>query len=237
MQYAVDPEADPVLGLIGFEMQVGCAALDGVHHDLVNVFDDGGIVVGGVDAVVEAGILIGDLEFRDFGLIDVIHAQGILLAFHQLADGGGQLALFDQQGFRVQAEAEAEILQGRHIGRVRHGDIEGVALGIDGQHMVFLDKLLIEVLLRDLAQIEGGKIQQRYPILQLAKIREGLAVEDVVFNQEGDKGLALRPGLAQIALRVRLAEERRGGQAGRQAAIKARGHALAEVSGTTDAFP
>ncbi|MNS50499.1 hypothetical protein D3C72_831490 [compost metagenome] len=100
----------------------------------------------------------------------------------------------------MQAEAEAEILQGRHIGRVRHGDIEGVALGVDGQHMMLLDKLLIEVLLRDLGQIEGGKIQQRYPILQFAKIRQRLAVEDVVLDQEGDKGLALRPGLAQIAL-------------------------------------
>ncbi|MNG38512.1 hypothetical protein D3C84_1262490 [compost metagenome] len=66
--------------------------------------------------------------------------------------------------------------------------------------MMFLDKLLIEVLLRDLGEIEGGKIQQRYPILQLAKVCESLAVEDVVFDQEGDKGLALRPGLAQIAL-------------------------------------
>ncbi|MNQ91555.1 hypothetical protein D3C85_1069430 [compost metagenome] len=159
MQYAVDPEADPVLGLIGFEMQVGCATLDGVHHDLVNVFDYGGIVVGGIDAVVEPRTLIGDLEFRDFGLVDVIHAQSVLLAFHQLADGGGQLALFDQQGLGVQAEAEAEILQGRHIGRVRHGDIEGVALGVDGQDVVFLNQFLIEVLLRDLGEVEGGKIQ------------------------------------------------------------------------------
>ncbi|MNF92629.1 hypothetical protein D3C76_1209900 [compost metagenome] len=75
-----------------------------------------------------------------------------------------------------------------------------MALGVDGQHMMFLDKLLIEVLLRDLAQIEGGKIQQRYPIFQFAKVGEGLAVEYVVFDQEGDKRLALRPGLAQIAL-------------------------------------
>ncbi|MNQ70239.1 hypothetical protein D3C85_848710 [compost metagenome] len=200
MQYAVDPEADPVLGLIGFEMQVGCATLDGIHHDFMDVFDYGGIVVGSIDALVEARTLIGHLELRDLGLVDVIHAQGVLLGVHQLAEGGGELALLDQQGFRVQAEAEAEILQGRHIGRVRHGDIEGVALGVDGQHMVFLNQLLIEVFLRDLGQIEGGKIQQRYPILQLAEIRQRLAVEDVVLDQEGDKGLALRPGLAQIAL-------------------------------------
>ncbi|MNR17153.1 hypothetical protein D3C85_1337970 [compost metagenome] len=75
-----------------------------------------------------------------------------------------------------------------------------MALGVDGQHMMLLDKLLIEVLLRDLGEIEGGKIQQRYPIFQLAEIRQRLAVEDVVLDQEGDKGLALRPGLAQIAL-------------------------------------
>ncbi|MNL48365.1 hypothetical protein D3C87_1712240 [compost metagenome] len=95
MQYAVDPEADPVLGLVGLEMQVGCATLDGIHHDFMDVSDYGGIVVGGVDALVEAGTLIGDLELRDFGLVDVIHAQGILLAFHQLAEGGGELALLD----------------------------------------------------------------------------------------------------------------------------------------------
>ncbi|MNZ75124.1 hypothetical protein D3C78_935950 [compost metagenome] len=130
----------------------------------------------------------------------MIHAQGILLAFHQLADGGGQLALFDQQCLGVQTEAEAKVLQSRHIGRVRHGDIEGVALGVDGQDVVFLNQFLIEVLLRDLGEVKGGKIQQRYPILQLAKVCESLAVEDVVFDQEGDKGLALRPGLAQIAL-------------------------------------
>ena len=65
---------------------------------------------------------------------------------------------------------------------------------------MFLNQFLIEVLLRDLGEVEGGKIQQRYPIFQLAEIRQRFAVEDVVFNQESDKGLALRPGLAQIAL-------------------------------------
>ena len=168
----------------------------------MDVFDYGGIVVGSIDALVEARTLIGHLELRDLGLVDVIHAQGVLLAFHQLADGGGQLALFDQQGFRVQAEAEAEILQGRHIGRVRHGDIEGVALGVDGQDVVLVDQLLIEELLRDLGQIEGGKIQQRYPILQLAKIGQCLAVEDAVLDQKGHKGFSLGLGLAQIALGV-----------------------------------
>ncbi|MNY26993.1 hypothetical protein D3C86_1608690 [compost metagenome] len=104
-----------------------------------------------------------------------------------------------------------------------------MALGVDGQHMMLLDKLLIEVLLRDLGQIEGGKIQQRYPILQFAKIRERLAVEDVVLDEEGDKGLALRPGLAQVALRVQLAEEGGSGQAVCQAAIEARGHQFAQA--------
>jgi hypothetical protein len=65
--------------------------------------------------------------------------------------------------------------------------------------VVLFNQLLIEVFLRDLGQVEGGQIQQRYPILQLAEPAR-LAVEDVVFNQEGDKGFALRPGLAQIAL-------------------------------------
>lgn len=181
-------------------MQVGCPALDGVHHDFMDVFDDGGIVVGGVDALVEAGILIGDLELRDLGLVDVIHAEGILLALHQLADGGGQLALFDQQGFRVQAKTETKILQSRHIGRIGHGDIEGMPLGVDGQDMVLFNQLLIEVFLRDLGEIEGRQIQQRYPIFQLAEICQRLAVEDIVLDQEGDKGLALRPGLAQITL-------------------------------------
>jgi len=64
---------------------------------------------------------------------------------------------------------------------------------------MFLDQLLIEVFLRDLGQIEGGKIQQRYPIFQFAEVRQRLAVEDIVLDQEGDKGLALRLGLAQIA--------------------------------------
>ena len=130
----------------------------------------------------------------------MIHAEGILLALHQLADGGGELVLFDQQGFCMQAEAEAKILQSRHVGRIGHGDIEGMPLGVDGQDMVFFNQLLIEVFLRDLGEIEGRQIQQRYPIFQLAEIGESFAVEDVVFNQEGDKGLALRLGLAQIAL-------------------------------------
>ena len=102
----------------------------------------------------------------------------------------------------MKAEAEAKVLQRRDIGRIRHGDIEGVALSVDREDVVLLNQLLIEVLLRDLGQVEGGKIQQRYPILQLAKIGERLAVEDLVLYQKCHKGFALGLGLAQIALGV-----------------------------------
>ena len=66
--------------------------------------------------------------------------------------------------------------------------------------MMFFNQLLIEVFLRDLGQVEGGKIQQRYPILQLAEVRQCFAVENFIFDQEGHKGFTLRLGLAQITL-------------------------------------
>ncbi len=202
MQNAVDAKAHPILELIGLEVQVGGAALDGIHQDLVDVLDDGSIVIGGIDAFVQSAVFVGDFEIRNLGLVDILHAESVIFALQQLADGGGELVLLHQQGFSMKTEAEAKVLQRRDIGRIRHGDIEGVALGVDGQHMVFLNQLLIEVLLRDLGQVEGGKIQQRYPILQLAKIGERLAVEDLVLYQKCHKGFALSLGLAQIALGV-----------------------------------
>ncbi len=202
MQNAIDTKAHPILELIGLEVQVGGAALDGIHQNLVDVLDDGGIVIGGIDALVQPAVLVGDLEIRNLGFVDILHAEGVVFTLQQLADGGGELILLHQQGFSMKAEAEAKVLQRRDIGRIRHGDIEGVALSVDGQDVVFLNQLLIEVLLRDLGQIEGGKIQQRYPILQLAKIGERLAVEDLVLYQKCHKGFALGLGLAQIALGV-----------------------------------
>ena len=65
---------------------------------------------------------------------------------------------------------------------------------------MFFNQLLIEVFLWDLGQVEGGKIQQRYPIFELAEVCQCLAIEDFIFYQKGHKGLALRLGLAQIAL-------------------------------------
>ena len=82
-----------------------------------------------------------------------------------------------------------------------------MALSVDGQHVVFLNQLLIEVLLRDLGQIEGGKIQQRYPILQLTEIGECLTVKDVVLYQKCHKRFALGLGLAQVALGVLFADQ------------------------------
>ena len=73
-------------------------------------------------------------------------------------------------------------------------------MGVDGQDVMFFNQLLIEVFLRDLGQVEGGKIQQRYPILQLAEVSQCLAVEDFVFDQKGHEGLSLCLGLAQITL-------------------------------------
>ena len=196
MQNAIDAKTHPILELVRLEVQVGGAALDGIHQDLVDVLDDGGVVIGGIDALVQPTVLVGDFEIRNLGLVDILHAEGVVFALQQLADGGGELVFLHQQRLGMEPEAEAEVLQCRDIGRIRHGDIESVALGVDGQNVVFLNQLLIEVLLRDLGQIEGGKIQQRYPILQLAKIGERLAVEDVVFYQKGDKGFALGLRLA-----------------------------------------
>ncbi len=202
MQNAIDTKANPILELIRLEVQVGGAALDGIHQDFVDVLDDRGIVIGGIDALVQPAVIIGNLEIRNLGFVDILHAEGVVFALQQLADGGGELVFLYQQRFGMKAEAEAKVLQRRDIGRIRHGDVEGVALGVDGQDVVFLNQLLIEVLLRDLGQIEGGKIQQRYPILQLAKIGERLAVEDLVLYQKCHKGFALGLGLAQIALGV-----------------------------------
>ena len=54
MQDPVYPKANAVFGLIGLEVKVGGPAFDGIHHDLVDVFDDGGVVVSRVDAFVES---------------------------------------------------------------------------------------------------------------------------------------------------------------------------------------
>ena len=194
-------------------MQVGGAALDGIHHDFVDVFDDGGVIISGVDAFIQSTALIGYFQVGDFRFIDILHSESIVLTLQQFSYCRCELVLLDQQRLGMQAEAEAEVFQCRHIGRVRHGDIEGMPLSVDRQHMVFFNQLLIEVLLRDLGQIEGCKIQQRYPILQLAKIGESLALKDLVFDQEGYKWFTLGLGLAQIALGVLFTDQRRGGQA------------------------
>ena len=58
MENAIDAKAHPILELVGLEVEVRGAALDGIHQDLVDVLDDGGVVIGGIDALIESAVLV-----------------------------------------------------------------------------------------------------------------------------------------------------------------------------------
>ena len=67
-QHSIDTKTNPVLGFIGLEVNVRCASADGIEQDLVDEFNDGGIVTilgGFVELDLISISVLDDVERTD----------------------------------------------------------------------------------------------------------------------------------------------------------------------------
>ena len=146
-------------------MDVGGIALDGIDEDEVAEPDDGCVVgalgeVGEVDgrasAAVAVTIAIGVVEVEVAP--EALHIDALLVV---LGDGlaDGRLGGYDD--LDVVGGEELEVVDGRQVGRVGHGDDEGSAGAVDGDAEVArgyllgheIDDLALDV---EVGQRDGG---------------------------------------------------------------------------------
>jgi hypothetical protein len=120
-QDAVDAEADPHLGLLGLEVDVGGTLRDGLAEDAVDELDHRPVVgrrtqIGGLD---RRGLLL----FLLVALGDRIGDRA--LHRRELADQRRQVLRGGDRDFAVEAGGHLHVVQRQHVGRVRHREQQG----------------------------------------------------------------------------------------------------------------
>ncbi len=144
LQNAVHSRADAKRFLVGLEVDIRGALLDGVQQDLVDEADDrsvfdvvaaerlriGVVVAAGDLEILEIDIVVGQARHDRFGLID------------GLVDRRLQLVVLDHDELDAHRGLEADLVQGVQIGGIRDGQEQPLAALHQRQYPVLLQKLV-----------------------------------------------------------------------------------------------
>ena len=162
-QDAVHAQADAELGFIGFEVDVRGAALDGVQQHLVDEAHHRRVVaaLGVGDVVAVVVFAAGGLEV--FQALVVAHAVAHAVAGGEGEfDGLAELFLVHEDGFDREVGGELDLVQGAGVGGVGDAHEQAVAALVQRQGLVLADQLFADELGGGLAQVEGGRVEQRH---------------------------------------------------------------------------
>ncbi len=154
LEHAVDAVADAQLLLVGLEVDVGAAAVDGLLDDPLDHLDDRGVLAGGAErdrrllaeVVERAGGLLGRaLRLDDAGVVlelGEVHAGAV-------EEVGVREALEDVVDVARRGDGRADLVAGHHgdvvdgqdVGGIGHRDLErAVALERDRDGLVAADR-------------------------------------------------------------------------------------------------
>ena len=164
-QDAVGPETDPGLGFIGFEVDVGRAAADGIGQLLVDEFDHRGIVGAVVGFVVAEIVIAADgLEVDQLVIAAVIEGVGRIVVgqFERLA----QRVFGDHHRLHDGVAGEFHRIQGVAVGRVGNGYEQLAAMPLQGQHLLFIGEFFGNQGDQGLAQVHRRQVEQGQAELQ-----------------------------------------------------------------------
>ncbi len=205
-QHAVHPVADPVLLLVGLDVDVGGAALDGVRQDDVDEPDDGSLFPF-LDELLEVDgvllFLVHDLE-RGVGGVDGRHllhdllqlegVRGAVVPVDRVLEGD----LGSDDRLDVVAGHELQVVHREDVRRVGHRDGERRARLVDRQDVVLARDVRRDQLQDVRVDLEVRQVDRRDAELRRQRLR------DVVFGDEAEP----HERLTQLHPRVLLLLER-----------------------------
>ena len=206
LEHAVDAQAHPVFGLVGFEVDVRRPTADRVHQYLVDELHHRGVVDLGIDAGVARQLLfVADLQVLQSFL--VAHRLGQPVAgFQPLLDRALQLVGIDQDRFHHQVGLEIDLVDRRGVGRVGDAQEQPVAALEQRQHVVLAQQRLADQLDRRLRRVHGRHVQQRHPELDGIGRGQLQRADQPVLGQVLGDGLALGGGGRHRAARGMLVQ-------------------------------
>src|SRR5437867_5928764 len=213
VEHAVHPKADPEDLLVGLEVDVGGALLDGVDQHHVDQFHDRRFVgrllqLEDVDLGAFLAVL-HDLDVAEVGL----HVRqdagdglglGLVVAVDRLPDG--RLRRHQRQDLEIRHEGD--VVQGEDVRRIRHGERQRVPHLPDRDHLVLPRDGRRHELQHVGLDVELGQRDRRHAVLPREESDQLVFVDEV--EPDEDRADLLRGALL---LRERLLELLRGKQA------------------------
>jgi len=160
-QQTILAEADPAMLLVGFEVDIRDPVVNGVHKDLIDIADNGGVVDVRLRVVPLRLFLGSDVQAVQVGIQAIQHSP--IPDHSRLLDRSGALYFFDEDHVRGQARGESDLVQGPVVLRIRDAEKEPIAALEDRQGAVLTHQLFIDQVQGEIGKIDGIQIQQGYP--------------------------------------------------------------------------
>ena len=146
--------------LVGLEVNVGDAGIDGIDEDLLDVADDRRVL----DLVVLLVRHAGDGALQEIDL-QVVHLadvrQGDAGRFDETVDRLRELVVLDDDRLDHEIRLEANFLECLEVRGIGSRDVEAVAPLVQRQDAPRLGNLEVDQVLADLVEVECPEIHQR----------------------------------------------------------------------------
>ncbi len=204
--FAVHAETNAEVVLVGLEVKVGGAALDGIQQHLVDELDDRrvvalGVVAAGLGLVIVAGFGVQCIE----ALVVAAGVEGFSRS-ESAVDRALELLLVDQDRLDGGACRELDLLDGASVGGVADAEEQSVAALVQRQHAVLGDQLLADGFDRGAAEVEGVDLEQGYAELDAVGGGDRCAADHLLFEQPAHHRLLGLGRLVQSPAGVSLAQ-------------------------------
>ena len=129
MQHTVDPEPHPQRVLFRLEVNVGCAVVDGLRDQQVDIFDDRRVL----GHLLEIGEVLNLFILGINGQADVVE---FALRAVVPVDGGNDVPAGGHPRAYVDCGSGTQIVQSHHVCRVGHGHEQFAVFKSDRNHGV-----------------------------------------------------------------------------------------------------
>src|SRR5205814_9945501 len=145
-QYSVHAQAYSVELLERLEVNIRCAAANGIQHDLVDEAHDRGVFdVVASDLLVELVFPAGDLEGLEIDVPFIREGRHLVVdLLDRLVDRLLELVVLDDDGFYGEAGLKLDLVDGVHVRRIGHGQKQPLATTEHRQHAMLGEELVVD---------------------------------------------------------------------------------------------
>ena len=179
-QQAVNPHPDPYLALLGLQVNIAGPLHHGALNDGVDQPHGGGglyVAVENADAADGGRVAVTGLPLH------VLNGPGRALVAVEGHNGPGHRLAGGDHGHHPLAGGGFDLLHGDEVQRVAHGQIDGVAVHADRDHVVLPGDVFGEHL-RHLRRGDGlGEVDELNAQLELQRLDKLLLGDKAVFRQ------------------------------------------------------